>query len=59
MRVVKNRQSRNNVPDNDTITPAGYTHVAVFRRVTVPSYRAPNYVARPYDKTSARSKVTE
>lgn len=53
MRVVKNRRSRNNVPDNDTITPAAGVHTLHIPPRSISSYRAPNYVA-VYDENRRR-----
>jgi len=55
MRVVKNRRSRNNVPDNDTITPVGYVHCNIPPR-SISFYRESNYVT-DYDKTGGEKAM--
>lgn len=56
MRVVKNRRSRNNVPDKTIQSRQCYTRCNIPPR-SISSYRASNYAA-VYDKTG-QGKVTE
>lgn len=42
MRVLKNNQSHNNMPDNDTITPAGVHMLQNIPAHSLSFYHAPN-----------------